>query len=196
MKLPPTSKLAPVLPAPKPRRGAAPLTVAVVGSGPAAMYAADELLTQKGAGQRFRETADPVRPGPGRCRAGPSEHQGVIRLFDRISRRRGFTFYLNVEVGTHVMHAELLAHHHAVLYAVGAPDDRRLDIEGMTLPGAGTATETVAWINGHPDFAQLVVDLGHPRVVVIGNGNVAPTSPGSSPPIPMTLRAPTSRRPP
>jgi ferredoxin--NADP+ reductase len=43
----------------------------------------------------------------------------------------------------------------------------------MALPGAGTATETVAWINGHPDFAQLPVDLGHPRVVVIGNGNVA-----------------------
>ena len=48
VKLPPTSKLAPVLPAPQVRRGAAPLTVAVVGSGPAAMYAADELLTQKG----------------------------------------------------------------------------------------------------------------------------------------------------
>ena len=174
VKLPPTSKLAPVLPAPKPRRGAAPLTVAVVGSGPAAMYAADELLTQKG----VRVNVFEKLPTPyGLVRAGVApDHQntkGVIRLFDRISRRRGFTFYLNVEVGTHVMHAELLAHHHAVLYAVGAPDDRRLDIEGMTLPGAGTATETVAWINGHPDFAQLPVDLGHPRVVVIGNGNVA-----------------------
>ena len=48
VKLPPTSKLAPVLPAPMVRRGATPLTVAIVGSGPAAMYAADELLTQRG----------------------------------------------------------------------------------------------------------------------------------------------------
>ena len=40
-KLPPTSKLAPVLPAPRVRRGGRPLTVAIVGSGPAAMYAAD-----------------------------------------------------------------------------------------------------------------------------------------------------------
>ena len=57
-------------------------------------------------------------------------------------------------------HDELLAHHHAVLYAVGAPNDRRLDIDGMGLPGTGTATEVVAWFNGHPEFADLPVDLG------------------------------------
>ena len=43
----------------------------------------------------------------------------------------------------------------------------------MGLPGSGTATELVAWINGHPDFADLPVDLSHERVVVVGNGNVA-----------------------
>ena len=42
------------------RRGAMPLTVAIVGSGPAGMYAADELLTSRGAGQRVRQTADPT----------------------------------------------------------------------------------------------------------------------------------------
>ena len=31
----------------------------------------------------------------------------------------------------------------------------------------------VAWINGHPEFTDLPVDLGHERVVIIGNGNVA-----------------------
>ncbi len=76
-------------------------------------------------------------------------------------------------MGSDLTHAELLAHHHAVLYAVGAPNDRRLDIEGMGLPGTGTATEMVAWINGHPEFADLPVDLGHERVVIVGNGNVA-----------------------
>ena len=40
------SSLAPVIPAPMVRQGGRPLTVAIVGSGPAAMYAADELLTQ------------------------------------------------------------------------------------------------------------------------------------------------------
>ena len=60
-----------------------------------------------------------------------------------------------------------------MLYAVGAPNDRRLDIDGMGLPGTGTATEMVAWINGHPEFTDLPVDLSHERVVIIGNGNVA-----------------------
>ncbi len=113
----------------------------------------------------------------GLVRAGVApDHQEtkhVTRLFDRITGQRGFRFYLNVEVGKHLSHADLLAHHHAVIYAVGAPNDRRLDIEGMGLPGTGTATELVAWINGHPEFAALPVDLSHERVVIIGNGNVA-----------------------
>jgi ferredoxin/flavodoxin---NADP+ reductase len=174
-KLPPTSKLAPVLEAPEiqPRSSGA-LTVAIVGSGPAAMYAADELLTQRG----VRVNVFEKLPTPyGLVRAGVApDHQTtkrVTRLFDKITRKRGFEFYLNIEVGRHVTHAELLAHHHAVLYAVGAPNDRRLDIDGMGLPGTGTATELVAWINGHPEFTDLPVDLSHERVVIVGNGNVA-----------------------
>jgi ferredoxin/flavodoxin---NADP+ reductase len=174
VKLPPTSKLAPVIPAAEVHVRGQPLTVAIVGSGPAAMYAADELLTQHGVRVNIFEKL----PTPyGLVRAGVApDHQNtkrVTRLFDRVARHRHFRFYLNVEIGKHLSHADLLAHHHAVLYAVGAPDDRRLDIEGMGLPGTGTATELVAWINGHPDFADLPVDLSHERVVIIGNGNVA-----------------------
>jgi len=148
VKLPPTSKLARVIPAAEVRARRHPLTVAVVGSGPAAMYAADELLVQHGVHVNVFEKL----PTPyGLVRAGVApDHQGtkrVTRLFDRVTRHRRFRFYLNVEIGKHVSHAELLAHHHAVLYAVGAPDDRRLDIEGMGLPGTGTATELVAWID-------------------------------------------------
>src|SRR5262249_45232253 len=151
-----------------------PLTVAIVGSGPAAMYAADELLTQHG----VRVNVFEKLPTPyGLVRAGVApDHQStkkVTRLFDRVARHRHFRFYLNVEIGKHLSHADLLAHHHAVLYAVGAHDDRRLDIDGMGLAGTGTATELVAWINGHPDFTELPVDLSHERVIVVGNGNVA-----------------------
>jgi ferredoxin--NADP+ reductase len=164
-----------VIPAPQVRghhRG--PLTVAIVGSGPAAMYAADELLTQHG----VRVNVFEKLPTPyGLVRAGVApDHQTTKRvtvLFDRIARRREFRFFLNVEVGKHLSHDDLLAHHHAVIYAVGAPNDRRLDIDGMGMPGTGTATELVAWINGHPDFTELPVDLSHERVIVVGNGNVA-----------------------
>lgn len=173
-KLPPTSKLAPVIPAAEVRARRRPLTVAIVGSGPAAMYAADELLTQHG----VRVNVFEKLPTPyGLVRAGVApDHQNtkrVTRLFERVAGHERFRFYLNVEIGEHLSHDDLLAHHHAVLYAVGAPEDRRLDIEGMGLAGTGTATELVAWINGHPDFADLPVDLSHERVVVIGNGNVA-----------------------
>lgn len=173
-KLPPTSKLAPVIPAAEVRQDGHPLTVAIVGSGPAAMYAADELLTQP----RVRVNMFEKLPTPyGLVRAGVApDHQStkrVTRLFDKVAARRGFQFFLNVEVGKHLSHADLLAHHHAVVYASGAPNDRRLDIEGMGLPGTATATEVVAWYNGHPEFADLPVDLGHERVVIIGNGNVA-----------------------
>jgi ferredoxin--NADP+ reductase len=174
-KLPPTSKLAPVIAAPKvTAHSGGPLTVAIVGSGPAAMYAADELLTQRG----VRVNVFEKLPTPyGLVRAGVApDHQStkrVTQLFDTIAGLPGFRFFLNVEVGKHLSHADLLEHHHAVLYAVGAPNDRRLDIEGMGLAGTGTATEMVAWINGHPEFTDLPVDLSHERVVIVGNGNVA-----------------------
>ncbi len=176
VKLPPTSKLAAVLPAARVQRGRAGplLTVAIVGSGPAAMYAADELLTQPGVlVNMFEKLPTPY----GLVRAGVApDHQRtklVTRLFDTVAARRGFQFFLNVEVGKHLSHADLLEHHHAVLYASGSPNDRRLEIDGMGLPGTGTATEMVAWINGHPGFTDLPVDLGHERVVIVGNGNVA-----------------------
>ncbi|MEB3070208.1 FAD-dependent oxidoreductase [[Mycobacterium] vasticus] len=175
VKLPPTSKLAPILPAAElHQRGKYPLTVAIVGSGPAAMYAADELLTQPGVlVNMFEKLPTPY----GLVRAGVApDHQHtklVTRLFDEISWRRGFSFFLNVEVGKHISHADLLEHHHAVLYASGALHDRRLEIDGMDLPGTGTATEVVGWYNGHPDFVGLPVDLSHERVVIVGNGNVA-----------------------
>jgi len=119
-KLPPTSKLAPVIDAPMIRqRGSGPLRVAVVGSGPAAMYAAEELLTQHG----VRVNVFEKLPTPyGLVRAGVApDHQTtkrVTRLFDRMARHRGFEFYLNVEVGQHLSHDELLAHH------TGQPTDR------------------------------------------------------------------------
>ena len=53
------------------------------------------------------------------------------------------------------------------------PGDRRLGIDGEDLPGSESATEFVAWYNGHPDYADMDFDLSCKRAVVIGNGNVA-----------------------
>jgi ferredoxin--NADP+ reductase len=168
--------LAPVTPAAEVRRGAdrSPLRVAIVGSGPAAMYAADELLTQPG----VRVNVFDRLPTPGGLvRAGVApDHQRtkrVTELFDTIADQDGFRYFLNVAVPVDVSHDELLDFHHAVVYAVGAATDRRLGVPGETLPGCTSGTDFVAWYNGHPDHASRVYDLLSSRAVVIGNGNVA-----------------------
>ncbi|WP_051712479.1 FAD-dependent oxidoreductase [Spirillospora albida] len=166
--------LAPVLPTLRVRERPQALRVAIVGSGPAAMYAADELLTVPGAEVGVFERL-PVPYGLARMGVAPDHRRTrqVSRQFDAIRAEEGLSLYLDVEVGTHVTHEELLARYHAVIYAVGASADRRLDVPGVELPGAASATEFVAWYNGHPDFADRTFDLSHRRAVVIGNGNVA-----------------------
>ncbi|MFF1550931.1 FAD-dependent oxidoreductase [Rhodococcus erythropolis] len=170
----PRPLLAKVIPAAHVDKGRPPLRVAIVGSGPSAMYAADELLTQPDVQVNVFDRL-PVPYGLVRAGVAP-DHQKtkqVTRLFDKIAAQKGFEFYLNVEIGKHISHSELLENHHAVLYAVGASSDRGLGIPGADLPGTASATDFVAWYNGHPDHADDVFDLSHRRAVIIGNGNVA-----------------------
>ncbi len=64
-------------------------------------------------------------------------------------------------------------HYHAVIYAVGAPSDRNLGIPGEDKSACLSATEFVAWYNGHPDYVGLEVPLDAQSVAVVGMGNVA-----------------------
>lgn len=153
-----------------------PVRVAIVGSGPSGCYAAEELLSRKDVDvevHMFERLPSPW----GLVRFGVApDHQAtksVIRTFTRTAGRSGMEFHLNVEVGTHVSHQELLDHHHGVIYTVGAPRDRKLDVVGENLPGSYSATDFVAWYNGHPDFAEWSFDLSCERAVIVGNGNVA-----------------------
>src|SRR5204863_1652059 len=84
-----------------------------------------------------------------------------------------FRFFGGVELGSDVERDELFERYHAVVYAVGTRDDRRLGIPGEDRPGSHAATEFVAWDNGHPEYADHAFDLSAKRAVVIGNGNVA-----------------------
>ncbi|HEY8631414.1 MAG TPA: NADP oxidoreductase, partial [Gaiellaceae bacterium] len=97
----------------------------------------------------------------------------VSRAFERIALKPGFRFFGNVEVGRDLTHRDLTELYDAVIYAFGAQSDRRLGIPGEELPGSWSATELVAWYNGHPDFQEVEFDLNVERAVVIGNGNVA-----------------------
>jgi ferredoxin--NADP+ reductase len=166
--------LAPVRPRLRVRRHDRPLRVAIVGSGPAAIYAADEILTIPGARVSVYERL-PVPYGLVHAGVAPDHRRTrrIARQLDRICADPRLRMHLGVEVGRDVDRDALLDAHDAVIYAVGAAADRRLEIPGAALPGTASATEFVAWYNGHPDHADRTFDLSHRRAVIIGNGNVA-----------------------
>jgi ferredoxin--NADP+ reductase len=152
------------------------LRVAIVGSGPAAFYAAASLLASEDPAVEVDMLERLPTPwGLVRLGVAPDHPQlkTVSKAFEKIAARPGFRFLGNVEVGRDVTQDELASLYDAVVYAVGAQTDRRLGIPGEDLPGSCAATELVAWYNGHPDFQQLPFDLSHERAVVVGNGNVA-----------------------
>ncbi|MEX7474556.1 FAD-dependent oxidoreductase, partial [Mycobacterium adipatum] len=164
---------------PAPRRDHAPvlpgsLRVAIVGAGPAGCYAAGELIRIDGVQVAMFERL----PTPyGLLRAGVApDHQhtkAIADLFDTTLSHPRLQCHLNVAVGRDLTHHELLAHHHAVIYATGASTSRDLGLPGEHLPGSHTAAEFVGWYNGHPDHADAEFDLSGQRAVIIGNGNVA-----------------------
>src|SRR5260221_5426607 len=155
---------------------ALPLRVAIIGSGPSGFYAADSLQKQPGMVIHI-DMFDRLPTPYGLVRGGVApDHEkikSVTVLYDKIAVKPNFRFFGYVEVGKHITPAELKAHYHAVIYAVGAQTDRQLGIPGETLPGSHAATEFVAWYNGHPDYRDLTFDLSQQQVAVIGNGNVA-----------------------
>lgn len=150
------------------------LRVAVVGAGPAALYAADALLRQDDVQVTVFDRL-PVPHGLARHGVAPdhTSTRAVADLFTAIEDEPGFDYRLGVRIGEDVTAAELAAHHHAVIYATGAGTDRPLSIPGTELPGSTSATEVVAWYNDHPDHVDAHVPLDHERAVIVGNGNVA-----------------------
>ncbi|CAM3610566.1 FAD-dependent oxidoreductase [Smaragdicoccus niigatensis] len=169
-----TPSVAQPTPPPRIHTEVGPLRVAIVGAGPAACYSAVELLTHTNAQVEMLERL-PTPYGLVRAGVAPdhSGTKGVTATFESSFKRAAFQYHLNVEVGKHISHEELLEHHHAVIYAVGASTDRQLGIPGEDLPGSVAATEFVAWYNGHPDYADRKFDLSGERVIIVGNGNVA-----------------------
>ncbi|GAC68666.1 4Fe-4S binding protein [Gordonia soli] len=166
----------PLAPIDKPRRleTAAPVSVGIVGSGPSAMYAADELLRQPQVRVTIYERLS--RPfGLARYGVAPDHRstRRIMELFDEMARNPRLDILLDTQVGRDLTLDDVRARHNAVLWAGGAPTDRRLAIPGADLAGVRSATSFVGWYNGHPDFADIDVDLDTETAVVIGNGNVA-----------------------
>ncbi len=151
-----------------------PLRVAIVGAGPSGFYAAAHLLKNP---HVEVDLFDRLPTPYGLVRGGVApDHQkikSVVRQYDKIAQDARFRFFGNVELGRHLSVEDLRQYYHLICYTTGAQTDRALDIPGEHLAGSHSATEFVAWYNGHPDFRDLSFDLSRERVAVVGVGNVA-----------------------
>ena len=149
-------------------------TVVVVGSGPSGCYTAQFLRKQWPAADITVLDRLPVPFGLVRYGVAP-DHQGtkaVDRQFDRLFTRDGVRFVGNVEVGGPVTVDQLRAAFDVVVLATGVSGDRPLGVPGAELAGVHGAGRLTRLLNDHPDEQHPVAPLG-PRVVVVGNGNVA-----------------------
>ena len=149
------------------------LRAVIVGSGPAGFYSAEQLLA---AG--FEVDLIDALPTPfGLVRSGVApDHpkiKSVTRVFEKAARHDGFRFFGGICLGRDVSRRDLLHRYHVVVYATGTADAKPLAIPGEDRPGSHSATDFVAWYNGHPHAADAQFDLNVDRAVVIGNGNVA-----------------------
>ncbi len=185
---------------PAPSSSPRPLTlrVAIVGAGPAGIYAGNLLATAvKERGGALEIDLFESLPAPyGLIRYGVApDHpriKGIVNSLHEMldafpavvegdastgsatqfASRRTIRFIGNVEVGRDISLAELRERYHAVILATGAIRDAALDIPGVDLPGSYGAADFVAWFDGHPDVARTW-PLEASSVAVIGNGNVA-----------------------
>ncbi|MEV4052452.1 FAD-dependent oxidoreductase [Amycolatopsis sp. NPDC049688] len=147
----------------------APLDVAVVGTGPAGMYAVEDLLLHTNARVTLVDRL-PLAGGLIRYGVAP-DHPSTKKIgetFARFHDHPRLRLRLGVSAGP-----ELADRHDAVIFAVGATEARSLGVPGENLPGSLPAATVVGWYNGHPDVEPDAVDLSAERVVVVGTGNVA-----------------------
>jgi len=154
----------------------ADMRVAVIGSGPAGLYAAEALVKQSD-GDVQVDVLDRLPTPYGLVRYGVApDHKSIksiARYLQRVLEHPAVRFLGCVELGRDVTRRELLECYDAVIYCTGAMVDRQLGVPGEDLPGSVAATDFVNWYCGHPDAADHVFDLSVEEVAVIGVGNVA-----------------------
>jgi ferredoxin--NADP+ reductase len=152
------------------------LRLAIVGAGPAGIYAADLIIKAE---RDFEVSIDlfDLLPAPyGLVRYGVApDHpriKGIIKALYEVLDRGDIRFFGNVKYGTDITLDELKEHYNAVIFATGAIKDAELNIPGVELDGSYGAADFVNWYDAHPDVPRSW-PLNAKEVAVIGNGNVA-----------------------
>jgi ferredoxin--NADP+ reductase len=153
------------------------LRLAIVGAGPAGIYAADLII--KSELRDFDVSIDlfDLLPAPyGLVRYGVApDHpriKGIIKALYEVLDRGDIRFFGNVEYGKDITLDDLKTHYNAVIFSTGAVKDANLNIPGIELEGSFGAAAFVNWYDAHPDFERSW-DLSAKEIAVLGNGNVA-----------------------
>ena len=168
---------------PEPAREKTGKTVAVVGSGPAGMAAAQQLTR---AGHTVHVYEREPKAG-GLLRYGIPDFKMEKHHIDRRVEQmqaEGVVFHYNVNVGATVTIQELRERHDAVLLAAGAERPRDPGLPGMELSGCMYAMPFLVQQNrriGREDVsAEPPYWAGGKHVVVIGGGDTASDCIGTS----------------
>ncbi|CAM2826223.1 FAD-dependent oxidoreductase [Skermania piniformis] len=159
------------VPAPTPVR---PLRVAIVGAGPAGIYAADALMKS---GTEVAIDLFERMPAPfGLIRYGVApDHpriKGIITALHKVLDKDQVRLFGNIDYGSDITLSDLRRFYDAVIFSTGANADRALDIPGIDLDGSYGAADFVSWYDGHPDVPRTW-PLDAEKVAVLGVGNVA-----------------------
>ena len=161
-------------------------SVAVVGSGPAGLAAAQQ-LTRAGHDVTVFERADRIG---GLLRYGIPEFKMEKHHIDRRleqMKAEGTKFVAGVDVGVDITVEELRERFDAVMLAGGATDWRDLPIPGRDLDGIHQAMEYLPWANKATHGDPVLDETGDPpitarrkRVIIIGGGDTGADCLGTS----------------
>lgn len=163
------------------------MRLAIVGAGPAGIYAADLLIKAE---RDFHVDIDIFEqlPAPyGLVRYGVApDHpriKGIVSALREVLDTHGDSavsadrdavvrLFGNVHYGSDITLDDLKRHYHAVIFATGAIRDADLNIDNIDAQGSFGAADFVSWFDGHPDVPREW-PLTAKQAAVVGNGNVA-----------------------
>ena len=150
------------------------LRIAIIGAGPAGIYAGNILHSKHP--QVSIDLFDSLPAPYGLIRYGVApDHpriKGIVNSLQEMLNAGSIHFFGNVEFGVDLTLEDVRRHYHAVIFATGAIKDATLKIKGIDLDGSYGAADFVSWYDGHPDVPRTW-PLTAEKVAVLGNGNVA-----------------------
>lgn len=147
-------------------------TIAVVGSGPAGLAAAQQ-LTRAGHTVAVYERAEKIG---GLLRYGIPEFKMEKSILDRRiaqMEEEGTRFRPGIDIGTEITGHQLRTRYDAVVLAIGATQWRDLPIEGRELKGVYQAMEYLPWGNKQAlgEVVNPEIDVQGKHVVILGGGD-------------------------